>query len=129
MCGHALLQWGLTPTSARYDSSFRPPPAFLHTILTKHRHGLQPAKLFSHYKRPREDGINDPRLIRTLYEYTGDCFDITLKGPDGLPDSPNSYFDGQGELVEPMSELLPPHVWKALFDMSVDIAGLNVPGE
>jgi alpha 1,2-mannosyltransferase len=123
-----MIQWGLTPPSKAHDTSYHSPPAFLHTILTKHRYGLQPDKLFSHVKRPREDGILDPRLVRTLYEYTGDCFAITLKGPDGLPDSENSYFDGQGTLILPSSEVLPEHVWTALSDMSAAIAGLNIPG-
>lgn len=127
----SVIQWGLTPPSARYDTSYHPRPAFLHTILTKHRYGLQPDKLFSHAKRPREDGILDARLVRTLYEFTGDCFAITLKGPDGLADSPNSFFDGQGTIIEPMAEVLreTPHVAKALADLSERIALINKPGD
>lgn len=130
-CGHAALQWGLTPQSEARNPAYHPKPAFLHNILTKHRYGLQPDKLFSHAKRPVQDFILDSRLVRTLYEFTGDCFAITLKGPSGLPDEPNSYGDGQDVIIEPMSDVLyrDPHIWEALRDLQKRIAGMNVPGE
>jgi alpha 1,2-mannosyltransferase len=114
-----VIQWGLTPTSAKHDPTYHPKPAFLHAILAKHRNNLQPSKLFSHITRPRLDGISEPRLVRTLYEFTGDCFAITLKGPDGMPDSPNSMMDGQGVIVEDMKDLLGGgEVWEALVQIS-----------
>lgn len=114
-----MIQWGLTPESARHDPTYRPKPAFLHAILAKHRNNLQPSKLFSHITRPRLDGISEPLLVRTLYEFTGDCFAITLKGPDGLPDSPNSMMDGQGLEVEEMKDVLGgAEVWHALEEIS-----------
>jgi alpha 1,2-mannosyltransferase len=58
-------------------------------------------------------------LVRTLYEFTGDCFAITLKGPDGLPDSPNSMMDYQGVVMEDMKDLLGgKEVWEALVEIS-----------
>lgn len=99
-----MLQWGLTPWSQRNNLDFHPRPAFLHTILGKHRYNLDPAKLWSHIRRPRLDNITEPTLIRTLYEFTGDCFAITLKGPDGLPETQNSMRDGQGVLTVGLEE-------------------------
>jgi len=114
-----VVQWGLTPESAKHDPTYHPKPAFLHAILAKHRNNLQPSKLFSHILRPRLDGISEPRLVRTLYEFTGDCFAITLKGPDGLPDSPNSMMDYQGVVMEDMKDLLGgKEVWEALVEIS-----------
>lgn len=125
-----MIQWGLTPPRYKNDPTYHPKPAFLHTILLKHRYGLQPAKLFSHTKRPREDFILDPRLVRTLYEFTGDCFAITLKGPDGTPGEPNSMLDGQGTLIQTTEEVLErnPGVWEALSGVAEFLAGLNIPG-
>lgn len=114
----AVIQWGLTPKSAQHDPNYHPKPAFLHAILAKHRHNLQPTKLFSHITRPRLDGIREPLLVRTLYEFTGDCFALTLKGPDGLPDSPNSMMDYQGLVVDEMKDLLGEDVWVALEEIS-----------
>lgn len=130
-CGHSVLQWALTPLDRRHDTSFEPKPGFLHTILLKARYGLMPERLFSHAKRPRLNQINDPRLVRTLYQFTGECFAIDLKGPDGAPGAPNSYGDGQGEIIEPMQDVLRhnPAVWAWLRDNSKKIAGINVPGE
>ncbi|CAK9781972.1 hypothetical protein CC85DRAFT_313059 [Cutaneotrichosporon oleaginosum] len=129
-CGHSMIQWGLTPPRERHNPEYHPKPAFLHTILLKHRYGLQPSRLFSHTKRPRADFILDPRLVRTLYEFTGDCFAITLKGPDGLPGEPNSVLDGQGVIVETTEEVLSrnPGVWKELDGVAAFLAGLNIPG-
>ncbi|GMK55928.1 hypothetical protein CspeluHIS016_0209840 [Cutaneotrichosporon spelunceum] len=129
-CGHSMIQWGLTPPSEKQNPNYRPKPAFLHTILLKHRYGLQPEKLFSHVKRPRRDFILDPTLVRTLYEFTGDCFAITLKGPDGLPGEPNSILDGQGTVVETTEETLSrnPGVWNELAHVAAFLAGLNIPG-
>ncbi|KAL1407822.1 hypothetical protein Q8F55_007257 [Vanrija albida] len=127
-CGHTLMHWGLTPERHRFDQSYHPKPAFLHTILGKVRYGLNPEKVFSHFKRPREDYINDKRLVRTDYQYTGECFDITLKGPDGLPDTPNSYGDGQGTLIPEMSTALDPAIWAGLHGMAKEFVELNIPG-
>jgi alpha 1,2-mannosyltransferase len=102
---HVVLHWGLTPYNKRNDPSYHPPPAFLHTILSKHRQNLDPSKLWSHVRKPRLDGISEPTLTRTLYEFTGDCFAVTLKGPDGLPNSPNSMRDGQGVLTLPLAKM------------------------
>lgn len=113
-CGHSMLQWGLTPWKERHSKSgsgtgedkkgFHPEPAFLHTILAKHRQHLQADKLWSHIRRPRKDNISEPTLVRTPYEFTGDCFALTLKGPDGLPGVENSMRDGQGVLTIPLEE-------------------------
>ncbi|WWC63550.1 uncharacterized protein I303_106154 [Kwoniella dejecticola CBS 10117] len=125
-CGHSMIQWGLTPLSARHDPSYHPPPAFLHTILAKHRQNLQPSKLFSHIKRPRLDGIAEPLLVRTLYEFTGDCFALTLKGPDGAPDAENSMRDGQGVDMYPLKDVLNDgHVWKEVERLSEDFVKIN----
>lgn len=130
-CGHSLLQWALTPASARHDAAYHPLPGFLHTILLKARYGLQPDKLLSHVKRPRLDQINDPRLVRTLYQFTGECFAIDLKGPDGAPGAPNSYGDGQGVEIDTFEHVLAhnPAVWAWIRDNAKKIAGINVPGE
>lgn len=130
-CGHSLLQWALTPPSAKHDANFHPKPGFLHTILLKARYGLQPDKLLSHVKRPRLNQINDERLVRTLYQFTGECFAIDLKGPDGAPDAPNSYGDGQGTEIETFESVLSykPELWEWIRDNSKKIAGINVPGE
>ncbi|KAJ9118619.1 hypothetical protein QFC22_003839 [Naganishia vaughanmartiniae] len=98
--GDDMIQWGTTPWSKRHDPNYHPEPAFLHTILAKHRRGLQPDKLFSHLRRPRIDNISEPSLVRTPYDFTGDCFALTLKGPDGLASAENSMRDGQGVLTE-----------------------------
>jgi alpha 1,2-mannosyltransferase len=118
-----VIQWGLTPYAKRNDPTFHPRPAFLHTILAKHRSNLDPAKLWSHYRRPRLDDIDEPTLTRTLYEWTGDCFAIQLKGPDGLPTSANSFRDGQGVLTEKMDTAFGPlgeedEVYKALMEIA-----------
>lgn len=118
-----MLHWGLTPQNKRNDPSYHPPPAFLHTILSKHRKNLDPAKLWSHVRKPRLDGISEPTLTRTLYEFTGDCFAITLKGPDGLPNSTNSMRDYQGVLTEPLSTVFGPNgetdeIYLALMDIA-----------
>jgi len=105
LCWFPVLHWGLTPQNKRNDPSYHPVPAFLHTILSKHRKNLDPSKLWSHVRKPRLDGISEPSLTRTLYEFTGDCFAITLKGPDGLLTSPNSFRDGQGLLTLPLAEV------------------------
>nr|XP_031863937.1 uncharacterized protein CI109_000581 [Kwoniella shandongensis]KAA5531009.1 hypothetical protein CI109_000581 [Kwoniella shandongensis] len=125
-CGHSMIQWGLTPPHAKHDPSYHPPPAFLHTILAKHRNGLQPSKLFTHIRRPRLDGISEPLLVRTLYEWTGDCFAITLKGPDGLPESENSMMDGQGVIMQHMGDLLGSgEVWEELKALSEVFVKIN----
>lgn len=56
--------------------------------------------------RPRIDNISEPTLVRTPYEFTGDCFKIFRKGPDGLPDSENSMRDGQGVLTEDVESVM-----------------------
>lgn len=120
-----MIQWGLTPTHARHDPSYHPRPAFLHAILAKHRYNLQPEKLFSHIRRPRLDGIAEPLLVRTLYEFTGDCFALTLKGPDGLPDSENSMMDNQGVVMQDMKEVLGDGpVWEELKALSHIFVGI-----
>ncbi|ORY29660.1 mannosyltransferase putative-domain-containing protein [Naematelia encephala] len=125
-CGHSMIQWGLTPVSAKHDPSYHPRPAFLHAILAKHRWNLQPDKLFSHIRRPRLDGILEPRLVRTLYEFTGDCFALTLKGPDGLPGVDNSMLDGQGvEMVDMREVLGKDEVWEALKEISERFVMIN----
>lgn len=103
-CGHSMLQWGLTPWSKRNDKDYHPEPAFLHTILAKHRQNLQADKLWSHIRKPRLDNITEPSLRRTLYEFTGDCFALTLKGPDGAKGAENSFGDGQGVLTLPLED-------------------------
>lgn len=103
-CGHSMLQWGLTPWSKRNDPSYHPEPAFLHTILAKHRQNLQADKLWSHIRKPRLDNITEHSLRRTLYEFTGDCFALTLKGPDGAKGAENSFGDGQGVLTLPLED-------------------------
>lgn len=120
-----VIQWGLTPSNQRHarDDEWHPRPAFLHTILAKHRSNLDPSKLWSHIRRPRLDGIAEPTLYRTLYEFTGDCFAVQLKGPDGLPHSRNSMRDGQGLLTEPMETAFGPggetdEVYLALKDIA-----------
>ncbi|KAJ6590382.1 mannosyltransferase putative-domain-containing protein [Mycena sp. CBHHK59/15] len=105
-CRHSMIQWGLTSASACNDPSYHPPPAFLQAILAKYRWNLQPDKLFSHIRRPRLDGSKEPLLVRTLYEFAGDCFAITLKGPDGMPGAENSMGDGQGVVMDDMKDLL-----------------------
>ncbi|WVQ79578.1 hypothetical protein IAT38_001678 [Cryptococcus sp. DSM 104549] len=125
-CGHSMIQWALTPHSERHNPAYHPPPAFLHTILAKHRHNLQPAKLFSHIRRPRLDGIAEPKLVRTLYEFTGDCFALTLKGPDGAPGVENSYMDGQGVVMEEMKQVVGGgEVWEELKALSEIFVGIN----
>ena len=101
-----MLQWGLTPPDKRHDPDYHPVPMFLHTILAKHRYNLQPEKLFTHYKRPRLDGMTEPSLVRTYYEWTGACFAIDLKGPDGAPGTKMGWGDGQGVELNPLAELL-----------------------
>ena len=121
-----MLQWGLTPPSARHDPTYHPSPAFLHGILAKHRWDLQPDKLWSHIRRPRLDGSQEPLLVRTPYEFTGDCFALTLKGPDGLPDAENSMMDGQGVIMESMRDVLGGGaVWDALRTLSDTFVRIN----
>lgn len=130
-----MIQWGLTPSSAKHDPSYHPPPAFLHTILAKHRNGLQPSKLFTHLKKPRLDGISEPLLVRTLYEFTGDCFALTLKGPDGAIDknsninkAENSMGDGQGVDTIPLKDVLGDgngNVWRELEEISERFVKIN----
>ncbi|WVR09404.1 hypothetical protein IAU60_006471 [Kwoniella sp. DSM 27419] len=125
-CGHSMIQWGLTPQSAKHDPSYHPAPAFLHTILAKHRNNLQASKLFSHIRRPRLDGISEPLLVRTLYEFTGDCFALTLKGPDGAPDAENSMGDGQGVDMVPMKDVLGGgRIWDELERLQEDFVKIN----
>jgi alpha 1,2-mannosyltransferase len=126
-CGHSLVQWGLTPRSALHDPTYHPPPAFLHMILTKHRRApLQPEKLFSHLLRPRLDGINDDRLVRTYYEWTGACFAITLKGPDGARGVDNSVGDGQGLVMQEMKDVLGEgKQWEELMDVARRFVRIN----
>ncbi|WWC90587.1 uncharacterized protein L201_005523 [Kwoniella dendrophila CBS 6074] len=125
-CGHSMIQWGLTPQSAKHDPTYHPPPAFLHTILAKHRQNLQPSKLFSHLKRPRKDGISEPLLVRTLYEFTGDCFALTLKGPDGAPEAENSMMDNQGVDTYQLKDVLGNgHIWNELEKLSEVFVKIN----
>lgn len=121
-------QWGTTPWNKRHDATYHPEPAFLHTILAKHRRGLQPDKLFSHLMRPRIDNISEPTLVRTPYEFTGDCFKIFLKGTDGLPESENSMRDGQGVLTESVESVmggLENPVYVALRDLAQTFVDIN----
>jgi alpha 1,2-mannosyltransferase len=121
-----MLQWGLTPQSARHDPSYHPPPAFLHTILAKHRHNLQPEKLFTHIRRPRLDGIHEERLVRTYYEWTGACFAISLKGPDGVKGAENSMGDGQGVIMQELRNLLGEDVvWDELKEVAQKFVAIN----
>ncbi len=106
LCLPPNSQWGLTPWKKRNDATYHPKPAFLHTILGKHRRNLQPDKLWSHLRRPRLDGISEPLLVRTPYHFSGDCFALSLKGPDGLDSSENSMRDGQGVVTETLEEVL-----------------------
>ena len=122
----SVIQWGLTPQSARSEPDYHPSPAFLHAILAKHRWNLQPDKLFSHIRRPRLDGSREPLLVRTLYEYTGDCFALTLKGPDGALDAENSMQDGQGVVMESMEDALGNEaVWEELRALSEVFVRIN----
>jgi alpha 1,2-mannosyltransferase len=118
-CGHTMLHWALTPSSEAHNPAYSPKPAFLHTILAKHRYHLQPEKLFTHVRKPRLDGITDPRLVRTYYEWTGQCFGITLKGPDGTMGVEGSWGDGQGVEMISMEELIGDNmVWRELQELS-----------
>jgi alpha 1,2-mannosyltransferase len=96
-------------------------------ILTKHRRApLQPEKLFSHLLRPRLDGINDDRLVRTYYEWTGACFAITLKGPDGARGVDNSVGDGQGLVMQEMKDVLGEgKQWEELMDVARRFVRIN----
>ena len=109
-----MIQWGLTPQSMVNDKDYHPEPFFLHTILAKHKEHLQPSKLFSHVRKPRLDRINEPLLVRTLYEFSGQCFDINLKGPDGHADTEDGMGDGQGVLVIPTKDVVGAKTWKGL---------------
>ncbi|KAK1927346.1 mannosyltransferase putative-domain-containing protein [Papiliotrema laurentii] len=117
-CGHSMLHWGLTPLDKINDEDYHPEPYFLHTILAKGRDKLQPSKLFSHVTMPRLDGINEPLLVRTLYEFTGQCFAISLKGPDGAPGSERSVGDGQGVLTLSTKDVVGRETWQALEALS-----------
>lgn len=120
-----MIQWGLTPPNKVNDPKYHVEPAFLHTILAKHRSHLQPSKLFSHIRRPRLDGINEPLLVRTLYEFTGDCFAINLKGPDGAANLESGMNDGQGVVVIPTKEVVGEEVWAAIEELSEKFVGIN----
>ncbi|ODO11043.1 hypothetical protein I350_01645 [Cryptococcus amylolentus CBS 6273] len=125
-CGHSMIQWGLTPWTERHNPAYHPKPAFLHTILGKHRYNLQPSKLFSHIHRPRLDGINEPLLVRTPYDFTGDCFALTLKGPDGAPGAVNSMGDGQGVETVAMGDVIgDDNVWGELKGLSETFVHIN----
>ena len=113
-----VLHWGLTPLDKINDEDYHPEPYFLHTILAKGRDKLQPSKLFSHVTMPRLDGINEPLLVRTLYEFTGQCFAISLKGPDGAPGSERSVGDGQGVLTLSTKDVVGRETWQALEALS-----------
>ena len=116
--GHSMLHWGLTPPSKLHDKTYHPDPYFIHTILAKYRKGLQPSRLFSHIRKPRLDGVTEPLLVRTLYEFNGQAFTIDLKGPDGGSDTDRSMGDGQGVDMVKMRDLLEPAVWQALEQVS-----------
>lgn len=121
-----MIQWGLTPVKEAHNPNYHPSPAFLHTILAKHRHGLQADKLFTHLRRPRLDDIDEPLLVRTLYHWTGDCFAITVKGPDGAKEAENSMGDGQGAYIQELSGVLGNgKVWEELQNMSEAFVGIN----
>ena len=125
----SVIQWGLTPQSAAHDEEYHPEPFFLHTILGKHRYNLQAPKTFSHLRRPRLDAINEPQLVRTLYEFTGDCFAITLKGPDGAKTLDGTVGDGQGVITVPMRGIVGEAVWAGLEQISTEFVSINVPGD
>lgn len=121
-----MLHWSLTPTSQKYNPAYRPKPAFLHTILAKHRYNLQPEKLFTHIRKPRLDGILEPSLVRTYYEWTGACFGITLKGPDGAEGVDGGWGDGQGVEMISMEELIGDNVvWGELQSLSRTFVGID----
>lgn len=63
--------------------------------------------------------------MRTLYEYTGMCFAITLKGPDGSSDVVNSYGDGQGIVMDEMNDVLAPEVWAELERIGPEFVRIN----
>jgi len=113
-----VLHWGLTPPSKIHDKTYHPEPFFIHTILAKYRTGLQPSRLFSHIRRPRLDGVNEPLLVRTLYEFNGQAFTIDLKGPDGGRDIERSMGDGQGVDEVRTRDVVGPKVWTALEQLS-----------
>lgn len=118
-CGHTMLQWSLTPSSQINNPSYHPKPAFLHAILAKHKYNLQPEKLFTHIRKPRLDMMTEPLLIRTYYEWTGQCFGITLKGPDGSIGMKGSLNDGQAVDLISIEELLGDNiVWGELQSIS-----------
>lgn len=75
--------------------------------------------------QPRLDGINEPLLVRTLYEFTGDCFSIDLKGPDGKAGSDRSMGDGQGVMVIPTREVVGETTWAALEEISEKYVAIN----
>lgn len=100
------------------DKNYHPEPFFLHTILAKHKQNLQPSKLFSNVRKPRLDRINEPLLVRTLYEFSGQCFDINLKGPDGHADTENGMGDGQGVVVLNTKDVVGAKAWKGLQEIS-----------
>jgi alpha 1,2-mannosyltransferase len=108
-----------------HDKDYHPEPFFIHTILSKGRKGLQASKLLSHIRRPRLDGINEPLLVRTLYEFNGNAFTIDLKGPDGGSGIERSMGDGQGVDTTLMRDILDPKIWKALEKLSESFVKLN----
>ena len=120
-----MLHWGLTPTSKINEKDYHPEPFFIHTILAKYRKGLQPSRLFSHIRRPRLDGVNEPLLVRTLYEFNGQAFTVDLKGPDGGSGIERSMGDGQGVDMILMRDLLDLRTWKALEKVSESFVKLN----
>jgi alpha 1,2-mannosyltransferase len=72
----------------------------------------------------------EPTLIRTLYEFTGDCFALSLKGPDGLSSSENSMLDGQGVIMFELADVLNNvTVWDELVELSKSFVMINVPGD
>ena len=50
--------------------------------------------------------MTEPTLVRTYYEWTGACFGIDLKGPDGAPGVKMGWGDGQGVEINSLGELI-----------------------
>jgi alpha 1,2-mannosyltransferase len=118
-----VIQWGLTPPSEALNPSYHPPPAFLHTILSKNRPGLQPSKVFSHIRHPRLDSIREPSLVRIPYDFTGSCFSVEIKGPDG--ELEGSVMDGQGLVEDELKNVVGKEFWGELEKISEEFVRIN----
>jgi hypothetical protein len=65
--------------------------------------------------------MTEPTLIRAYYEWTGACFAIDLRGPDG-----EVYGDGQGVDTWSLEELIGDNfVWGELQEISKTFVGIE----